>query len=85
VPADVHGRSRWRKEGRVEDFLCRGLPNATSDVESVCIEGGGGGIDASRLWARRAQAEGRECVATSCHCSGCHGQDLANTANSCPL
>jgi len=54
VPADVHGRSRWRKEGRVEDFLCRGLPNATSDVESVCIEGGGG-------WHRRLTLVGASC------------------------
>jgi len=70
VAAYVHRRARRRKEGGVEDFLSHGLQNATTDIESVCRGGGGGGIDASRSWALRAQAEGRECVATSCHCSG---------------
>jgi len=43
VVAYVHGRSRWKKECGVEDFLSRGLPNATTDVESV-YRGGRGGV-----------------------------------------
>ena len=33
------------------------------------------GIETSRSWARCAEAKWRRCAATSCHCSGCEGQD----------
>ena len=56
MAAYVHRRARRGKESGVEDFLSRGLQHATTN-EEASAGGEGGGIDASRSWARRDQAE----------------------------